>query len=213
MLRLEIFWRSKEVRNSECSSCDYIAMNHIIVADIFGKTPALIALANTINADVIVDPYSGEHMNFKNEAQAYNYFTENIGLDKYLETLLKTVKECSGECILVGFSIGASVIWQLSQLASKKITNKVIYATCFYGAQIRHLTELSPKFDVKLIFPKKEPHFDVSALQQVLARKLNVTAIQVDFLHGFMNTHSNNFSHVAYEKYLGLLRRDLSLKI
>ncbi len=184
-------------------------MKNIIVSDVFGNTPALIALGNAINADVIVDPYLGKQMSFKDESQAYTYFTANVGIDNYLKILLKKIEESSGECTLIGFSVGASIIWQLSQLTSIKISNTVKYATCFYGSQIRHMTELSPSFEVKLIFPKKEPHFDVSALQQVLASKQNVTTMQVGFLHGFMNSHSNNFSHVGYKEYLEFLRAEL----
>lgn len=187
-------------------------MNNIIVSDVFGKTPALIALANAIHADVIVDPYDGISMDFKDEAQAYSYFIENIGLDRYLEMLSKIIIECSNKCTLIGFSVGASVIWQISQLTRIDMVKRVKHATCFYGAQIRHLTKLSPKFEVKLIFPKKESHFDVSALQHLLASKQNVSTIQVDFLHGFMNTHSSNFSLIGYKEHIELLRRDLSLK-
>ena len=182
-------------------------MNNIIVADVFGKTSALIALDNAIKADVIVDPYDGKNMNFKDEVHAYSYFTDNIGLDSYLEILSKTIKECSGECVLIGFSIGASVIWQLSQLPSIKMTKVVKGATCFYGSQIRHLSKLSPKFEVKLIFPKSEPHFDVVALQHALANKEKVKTMQVDYLHGFMNTHSNNFNDAGYEEHIELLRQ------
>jgi len=210
MLQLEISWRKRKTNNNECLQCDYMAMNNIIVSDVFGKTKALIELGNAINADVIVDPYDGKNMNFIDEVQAYSYFAENIGLDSYLEMLSKTIKECSGECILIGFSVGASIIWQLSQLSqlpSIKMTKVVKGATCFYGSQIRHLSKLSPKFEVKLIFPKSEPHFDVVALQHALANKEKVKTMQVDYLHGFMNTHSNNFNDAGYEEHIELLRQ------
>ena len=185
-------------------------MNNIVVADVFGKTSALVELGSAINADVIVDPYNGRSMNFKDETQAYNYFIEHVGLDKYLATLSKIVKEYSDECTLIGFSVGASVIWQLSQMKSVKIPKVVKHAFCFYGSQIRHFSKLTPTFKVKLIFPKSEPHFDVSTLRYTLAKKQKVTAIQVDFLHGFMNTYSNNFNQIGYKENIALLQQDIN---
>jgi len=179
----------------------------IIVTDIFGITSALIALSSAINVETIVDPYDGKCMGFENEVQAYHYFTENVGLDAYVDKLSQIIEERSDEVTLIGFSVGASAIWQLSASTSEKITKVVKHATCFYGSQIRHLTRLSPKFDVKLIFPKSESHFDVSNLQHILENKPKVTTIQVDFLHGFMNFHSCNFNQVGYKEHITLLRK------
>ncbi len=64
-------------------------------------------------------------------------------------------------------------------------------------------------FEMKLVFPKAESHFDVSALQKTLSNKEKVTTIQVGYLHGFMNTHSSNFNRVGYNAHLELLRRDI----
>ena len=186
-------------------------MNNIIVADVFGKTPALITLGKAIKADVIVDPYDGKYMNFENEVQAYSYFIENIGLEAYLEMLSKTINECSGECVLIGFSVGASVIWKFSESTPIHLNERVKWAVCYYGSQIRHLTKLSPMFEMKLVFPKMESHFDVLALQKILAKKKKVRTIRVDYLHGFMNTHSSNFDRLGYKKHLNLLRQDIKL--
>lgn len=181
-------------------------MQNIIVSDVFGKTSALITLADEINASVIVDPYDGLNMNFKDEIQAYTYFTEHIGIDKYVAILSNRVKENSGDCRLIGFSIGASVIWALSQLTSTKNAKDVRESVCYYGSQIRNMSKLPPKFEVTLIFPQSESHFDVLALQQTLVNLEKVTTIHVDFLHGFMNTHSKNFHHLGYKEHLAFLR-------
>ena len=185
-------------------------MDKIIVADIFGTTPALIELSDAISANKIIDPYDGKIMEFENESQAYRYFTENVGLDVYVEQLSQIIKKCSGDVTLIGFSVGASAIWQLSESTPVRIINVVKRAICFYGSQIRHQTNLSPKFDVRLIFPRRELHFDVQALKCALANKPRVTIEQVDFLHGFMNYHSENFNSVGYKKYLALLLNDIS---
>jgi len=76
------------------------SIDKMIVADIFGVTPALIALGRTINADIIVDPYGGKVMNFDNEAQAYHYFINNVGLDAYVNKLSKIMKECADKLSL-----------------------------------------------------------------------------------------------------------------
>jgi len=185
-------------------------MNKIIVTDIFGKTPALIELSDAISANKIIDPYDGQMMGFENEAQAYDYFTVNVGLDVYVDKLSQMIKAYSGDVTLIGFSVGAAAIWQLSESTSVRIINVVKCAICFYGSQIRHQTKLSPKFDVRLIFPISEAHFDVQALKCALANKPRVTIEQADFLHGFMNYHSENFDPIGYKKYLALLLNNSS---
>lgn len=182
-------------------------MNKIIVTDVFGKTPALIDFADEIGASKIVDPYDGTPMHFDNETQAYCYFTKNIGLDAYVNKLSQIIKNSSDDTTLIGFSVGASAIWLLS---SEKIHKVVKHAICFYGSQIRHFTQLSPSFDITLIFPKSEPHFDVLELHNSLLGKPKVTSIQVDFLHGFMNRHSSNFNHIGYQFHLASLQQDIA---
>jgi len=215
MLQLGIIWQSREIKSNEYLHVDPICivefMKNILVSDIFGKTPALVALGHSIKADVIVDPYDGKNMNFEDEVQAYSYFTDNVGLDGYLEKLSKVIKDYSCECILVGFSVGASVIWKLSESTSVHLTKRIKLAVCYYGSQIRHLTKLTPMFEVKLVLPKMEPHFDVLALQNILIHKEKVKTLQVDYLHGFMNTHSDNFNRVGYKEHLELLRQDIKL--
>lgn len=181
-------------------------MNSILVTDIFGKTEALLALAKAIKAETIIDPYDGRIMAFENEAHAYQYFTENVGLDVYTDKLFQVITNCSDESSLIGFSVGAAAIWQLSGLGSTVVIQRVQSAICFYGSQIRHLTYLSPHFDVQLILPKSEPHFDVLALTQRLVHKERVTIEQVEYLHGFMNVHSNNFNQAGYDEYVAKLQ-------
>ncbi len=187
-------------------------INKIIVADIFGVTPALISLGRAINANTIVDPYDGKVMNFENEAQAYHYFIKKVALDAYVNELSKVMKECADKTILIGFSVGASAIWQLSESTELAVTKRVEGAVCFYGSQIRHLTQLSPNFAVELIFPQRELHFDVQALTKLLANKKGVTAVQVDFLHGFMNTNSDNFNQAGYTAQVKRLQQNICFK-
>lgn len=178
-------------------------MDIILVTDIFGKTPALVKLSEDLNVKIIVDPYGGVDLAFKDETEAYSYFMENVGFENYLSILLKTTESITSASILIGFSIGASVIWKLSDKLSIKNVNRAI---CYYGSQIRHFKEVNPQFEVELIFPKKELHFDVLELQSELSKKKNVNTIKVDYLHGFMNLHSINYNQAAYNEQLSWLR-------
>ena len=174
-------------------------MNIILVSDVFGKTPALMKLSEELNANIIVDPYDGINMNFKNEVEAYSYFINNVGLDTYLSKLLEITMSIYSVTTLIGFSIGASVIWKLSENSAVKNIKRGV---CYYGSQIRDLKEINPLFEVELIFPKMETHFDVLELQSELCKKQNVKTIKVNYLHGFMNFYSINYNQVAYKEQL-----------
>lgn len=174
----------------------------IIISDVFGKTPALIKLSEELNASTIVDPYNGVDMKFKNEAEAYSYFVETVGLEAYLLKLITVIETGNSAKTLIGFSVGSSVIWRLSEKVS---THLVKRAVCFYGSQIRHFTNIEPQFEIELIFPKSEPHFNVSSLQTELSKKQNVKTIKTDYLHGFMNYYSTNYNKVAYTEQLNWL--------
>ena len=96
-------------------------MTIVIVSDIFGKTPALEKLCSDLPGRVIiVDPYKGKYLQFKDESEAYSYFSKHVGLDCYSKILENEVELVSDNLILVGFSIGASAIWEISD---KKIKN------------------------------------------------------------------------------------------
>jgi dienelactone hydrolase len=156
-----------------------------------------------LNAKIIVDPYNGVDLGFKNEAEAYSHFVDHIGFDMYLTLLQRATESVPSASTLIGFSIGASVIWNLSEKLSVKNVRRGI---CYYGSQIRNLKEVIPLFDVDLIFPRKEHHFDVSELQAELSGKQNVKIIKTAYLHGFMNFYSSNFSQSAYVEQLNWLR-------
>ncbi|MEI6897712.1 MAG: dienelactone hydrolase family protein [Psychromonas sp.] len=178
-------------------------MQTIIVTDIFGKSNALIALAKALNVTQIIDPYDGLDMRFKNEPEAYCYFSEQIGLDRYLQKAIECLSQSSDRVLLIGFSIGASVIWRLSELPTLKQIKQTL---CFYGSQIRHYTDINPVFDIELIFPSSESHYDVTSLTTTLANKSHVNSYQVNNLHGFMNAHSDNYHDLAYQNQIKRLR-------
>jgi dienelactone hydrolase len=181
-------------------------MGIILVSDIFGKTPALITLAKELNAESIIDPYNGNDMAFDSEADAYAYFSKQVGLDAYFEQLTTSLTSLNTPKTLIGFSIGAAIIWRLSAImAADNIKN----AFCFYGSQIRNYTEIEPRFAVNMIFPQREDHFDVLALQNKMAKKANTKVINTNYLHGFMNHLSDNYNQTAYREYINILRASI----
>ncbi|MCI2284436.1 hypothetical protein L3081_14890 [Colwellia sp. MSW7] len=127
---------------------------------------------------------------------------------KKLQSILNNYAD---EYSLVGFSVGASIIWMLSGNMPTELSNRIKYAVCYYGAQIRYYTDVSPKFTIKCIFPRSELHFDVSILHNIIKMKDKVTSMQVNYRHGFMNTHSNNYDHIGFETHMAFLRQDLNL--
>ena len=184
-------------------------MKKILVTDIFGITPAINSLCKLINVSTVVDPYDAKEMDFNNEAEAYHFFIKHIGLDAYVEKLSTIVKECDSQVYLIGFSIGASAIWKLSDIRFDHL-HTVKGAVCYYGSQIRHHTTVLPVFKVQIVFPKRESHFDVNALKSKLTKKCknneNVLITQVDYLHGFMNKHSNHFDQVGFDNHVKQLK-------
>ncbi|KGJ91466.1 dienelactone hydrolase family protein [Colwellia psychrerythraea] len=178
-------------------------MSIILVSDVFGLTPALLKISEKLGASHIVEPYEGQMMGFNTEAEAYEYFVKTVGLDNYLAHLVNEVEAIEQQTILIGFSVGASITWRLSEATINPLINK---AYCFYGSQIRNFTQVEPRFEVHLIFPKNEPHFDVVELQNSLARKTKVNTERVEYLHGFMNSHSTNYDNSGYTRYINFLR-------
>lgn len=178
-------------------------MHRIIVSDIFGKTKALEIISESLTGKVeIFDPYDSVSLGLKSEDQAYSYFINEVGLDKYTENLATHIAGLNYPVSLLGFSIGASAIWKIS--ANMK-TNNVSGALCFYSSQIRNYKEISPNFPIQLVFPAFERHFSVSDLVLYLLQIKGVKSHQSKFLHGFMNYHSQNFNQEAYTQYLQAL--------
>lgn len=181
-------------------------MHRIIASDIFGRTSALERLAESLPGTTdIVDPYDSESMGFSNEAEAYAHFSSRIGLDAYTEKLFEKITAQTDSVALLGFSVGSSAIWRISE---RKDLKKVASAICFYGSQIRDHIDISPSFPMQLIFPSSESHFLVSKLIRSLEGKDNIEILRADFLHGFMNSHSENFDQSGYDQFIKTLCKE-----
>ncbi len=186
-------------------------MKIIIVPDIFGHTPALTRLTQrlacrlsetVVNASIdIIDPY-GEKRFFKQENQAYDYFTTNLDIPGYSDIIKKRLITVKGPVTLLGFSAGASAIWHFSGKVKKP---GKIRGIGFYGSQIRYHTGISPGFDIELIFPDTESHFNVDDLIENLGSTPGLTISKADGLHGFMNEYSKNFSPDLCDEFLNII--------
>ena len=178
-------------------------MTWVVVSDIFGRTPALETLCRELpDKAEIVDPYGGRFMDFENEADAYACFMATVGMKAYASILTRWLSRYASDVTLLGFSVGASAIWQLS---GNPLPASVDRAVCFYGSQIRHSTDIAPRFPIDIILPEHEEHFSVRDLSETLSHKPKVTIHQSAYRHGFMNPHSTNFDSGGYTRYLGWL--------
>lgn len=174
------------------------SMKTLIITDIFGKTEPLTELASLICQEhLILDPYNGKNMDFLDEETAYRYFSENIGLKNYTCALKNLLVNTSAPIQIIGFSVGASAIWNISNDAT--ICQNIKSAICYYGSQIRNNKDITPLFPIELRLPIKEEHFSVGELISSLSNKCNVKIKQVPHLHGFMNKYSNNYNQEGFK--------------
>ena len=184
-------------------------MNTLIVTDIFGKTEYIQHFADSLPGEVLIlDPYDGKNMGFINETQAYEYFNKNIGLQEYTECLKSYLSITQDSVYLIGFSVGATAIWNASFLVDH--CSSVVGASCFYGSKIRLSTHVIPVFPITLIWPQSEDSFSIAALIQALSGKQNVQQQQSDYLHGFMNKLSDNYNETAAALYYESIQSILS---
>ncbi|NMP32532.1 hypothetical protein HII17_13260 [Thalassotalea sp. M1531] len=187
-------------------------MNYLIASDIFGQTSELndfieqLALPFPVK---VVNPYQSIDPliaipEFTGESQAYQYFTEHVGLDRYTDLVKNSIDAIDGPVTLIGFSVGASAIWRLSQIYG---ADKVVGALGFYSSQIRHYLSIVSNFPFHLIFPNHEASFDVQQVMNLLSKNNNVTCGQLPYLHGFMNKRSANFNKKGYDQTLAKLKQ------
>ncbi|NVK55328.1 MAG: hypothetical protein HWE26_06920 [Alteromonadaceae bacterium] len=171
-------------------------MRNLIVSDIFGRTHALETLASMLTMPTdFYDPYSAEQLEFADEQAAYSYFQQHVTLKNYSANLLEQIKSSRSPLNLIGFSVGASAIWQISDTNNLINVNR---ACCYYSSQIRHYLHVEPHFPVTLVFPASENHFSLTPIMDSLANKQTVSVRQVPYLHGFMNPHSVNYNQQGY---------------
>jgi dienelactone hydrolase len=177
-------------------------MKLIVISDIFGWTSALNTFINQFydhyEMICVIDPYSGRNLHFLNEEDAYQHFQHHCGLEQLTDQLRIKLGETKGFVDIIGFSVGAAAAWEISGECRYRQIRKVIG---FYGSRIREKTEICPDISTSLIFPKYEKNFDLEPVIQTLEKKNKVEIIRTEYLHGFMNKKSVNYSEEAYKYF------------
>ena len=106
--------------------------------------------------DVLCPNLLNENMvfNYNETEYAYQYYMGKINFESSFLKVRKTILKLRDQyqyIILVGYSIGASIAWLLSN--ENDLIDGVVG---FYGSRIRDFLELTPKCPVILFFPKHE---------------------------------------------------------
>jgi dienelactone hydrolase len=171
-------------------------MMYLMVTDIFGQCEASDLLTNRLEGlghnVTVCDPYQGDYRHFINEGEAYHAFMDSMGHEAFYQMSVSWVTALKPD-IIIGFSAGASVAWRLSAQDNLSIKQVI----CFYPSQIRHYSELEPKYACRLILPNHESHFDVTMMANTLSSTANLEIIMSDYGHGFMNPKSAQYDKKA----------------
>ncbi len=186
--------------------------SYLIISDIFGDSAALRRFADALGKPFqVISPYP-KLIPFIDEADAYQYFMQHVGLQGYAKKIEQQLDNLTSPANVIAFSVGASSMWLLSDTLAKKTCSNIAQVDCFYSAQIRHHLAIEPQLSLRFIFPIEEMHFDVDSVIQQLGTKANVNVIKTPWRHGFMNALSINFSDTGYKHCLNQLKNGRCIK-
>jgi len=184
--------------------------NIIIVTDIFGLNPHINNLVQALNHQIsanikVIEPYNGVIQSFTDDENAYQAFIKQCGHRQYAEKVNQVLKQVIGDTIIIGFSAGASAAWKNTEIANGSIGKKPLshlkHVIGFYPSQIRNQLDINPCCEVTLIFPKKEPHFNLEETIQILSKSKSVSCFKTIYEHGFINPSSKNYSKIAAQYF------------
>lgn len=134
-----------------------------------------------------------EPFQYDEQDAAYTTFFER-GFGKAYElvkSLSLELKPQYDNLILVGFSVGATLAWLLSDTG---IYNGIV---AYYGSRIRKHLNLQPKCEALLIFAKYEAAFNSQDILYAFKVIPNVTATVMERKHGFMDPYSGNYNAIS----------------
>ncbi|MFW6325092.1 MAG: dienelactone hydrolase family protein [Desulfovibrionales bacterium] len=188
---LDFFRKMISPVHMENKNCFHV----LVITDIFGRTKAIDSLADAFSSQGrpcrVIDPYTGERPDFPSEQEAYVGFLSRTGHSRYSGRVKREIEATRDDCVVVGFSAGASCAWKALEGIS---SGRVRHFIGFYPGRIRKHLTVRPSCPATLIFPKMEDHFDVHAVILELTAIRGVECIRTGFLHGFMNPCSENHS-------------------
>ncbi len=196
-------------------------MHIIFITDIFGVSYSFKEKIASISeyweqqniSCTVIDPYQGVTQCFVDELQAYQAYLSQCGHQQYLALLAQEVANINdNEIMLIGFSAGASIAWQLA--ADRELQtfhSNIKQVIGFYPSQIRYHVSLQAQCPVTLVFPQYETHFDVENTVSLLDQQIMVNIIHSPYLHGFMNEQSVNFQPLISAQAFKLLQENALL--
>ncbi len=125
---------------------------------------------------------------YKEAIEAYDFFIKNIGFERYQEvsTLVNQLNNKYDDVFIIGFSAGATIAWRCCE---NSLCSGIV--AC-YGSRIRDYTDLNPACPTLLLFAK-EDSFDVHAVAGQLRNKQNLSIIEADARHGFLDCYSKYY--------------------
>ena len=186
-------------------------MNLLVVSDIFGSTKPLndfaVQLLPFYNEIIVIDPYGGQNIQFSSEEEAYKHFQINCGIKQLTKQLAEEVEKSKDTIDIIGFSVGGTSAWEISDSETSKSIRSIV---CFYSSQIREKTSIAPRFSTTVVFPAFEKSFDLELVIQAVKRNTSVAVIRTNYLHGFMNKKSANYSEAGYEHFLSWFTNKLA---
>lgn len=171
----------------------------IVLHEIYGINKHIVKVCQILSDrkyDVAAPNFLKDGINFRyeQEAKAYSYFMNEIGLDNALIKLtqiLISMRPLYKRIYVLGYSIGATLAWLCSQ------TNLCDLVIGFYGSRIRDNLAIIPQCPTLLFFPTEEQNFDVDCLINKLNRVKNISIKKLNGKHGFADPFSKNYNNTS----------------
>ncbi len=134
---------------------------------------------------------------YSEESLAYNHFMSYVGFDLAVQKVKKLITESRERytyIFLVGYSVGATIVWLCSH--EENLCDGVIG---YYGSRIRDYKDRMPKCPALLLFAKEERAFNVETVMGKI--KIADAAIHLlDGTHGFADPYSKHYNEASYRE-------------
>ncbi|WP_434526295.1 hypothetical protein [Photorhabdus asymbiotica] len=170
-------------------------MKFIFLTDIHGISEHVKIIAQHLGSDVsFISPYEKEN-EVPNQDMAYEYFHSVSSIDEYTGKVRDALTYIDFPVILVGFSIGATAAWRLSEDPHLPVQNTI----CIFGSRIRDYLNVKPIKPASLFFSNDEKYF-IDKLEP----SDKITIELVDYAHSEISKSSGcNIAAELINKALG----------
>jgi dienelactone hydrolase len=126
---------------------------------------------------------------YEESIEAYDFFMKNVGLEVYKEIsgFVNQLKDKYDNVFIIGFSVGATLAWRCCE---NSLCSGIV--AC-YGSRIRDYTDINPSCPTLLILAE-EDSFDVHAMVSQLQDKQQLSILEFDAKHGFLDPYSKHYN-------------------